>query len=1127
MYSKYIHQLQLTEPCLVKSHFWFNNFDNINSVSLLSRCFTFRIKELEFPSLPIKLILYPNIVPIIPNRVTTVILESRLDREITIGNFITMLPNSNSRYPDLQAILFSDDDDIICVLPSVNISLFDTKITTRVQIDENRIQFASPLQLFYLGNTEVSGRGSTDRSWGSLQLTLQVVFTNDFISELTTYLNAELKGEVEDTVQHIESANDTLKATSKQVSNLKLDLQKLYNELYDIQTSLDNYKKRKIVLEKQRDQHETILYHILETYWNATDQLSGSIESVCQITECERACKSGPVLTLCFVPVTMKVPKFCSYYAHEVVTIYEKKKIPVRICTYSRNQLKEAINFLTPIGLTSNRKLKCKRVTVYETDWEPLAHTGTVLKTRPCSVKAVKNYINETCNYTSPCAVYEVDPVCDARNEECYDNRTKIIENFNEENEELLEDIRMRRHFYKLALSQLVDISSKVAILKLKNISKMEEIEATYLKIQISQESEKVANKSYQSIKIKNKKILLFRDELKDNFNSIIRITDVSFDVTLETQTPVIVPLNVIYEIISRRTTHEVRIVVDVSATDDLVKKTIYDNIYDDIIDNVIGGSLRKRRNVASSVLLTDIFKDNCDLQRSIINYLEQLNLSLSAVQEDIFDSISTINTTRENENSNYEATAEALRSIGTDLSLSLLVKEGMIYASQMEAFNLVSFKIAETKMLQWKADLDEFHNETSNLFGQTCYSLFDCLSTSVTNIRKLIAPLAIFNNSEMAYRLNDVQLTVQELSINTNWTLDDMQYTISKVHSLAIEVDEDSYWCASSPLLLDQPPVDVEDLVGRSLFFSCPSSSLLPVTYSWYKNRKPIPFATTSSFSIPYLTRADAGLYECEVKNAIGVTKSKPTVLRVYKKPTFTQEPDSITVINNDRNDAYFICQANAYPLPNYQWSYRKDNYSKWKDLYGETEGLLSISNVSDSNEGQYRCKAGNEYGTIYSKPVTLTVLPGTFTRMSYNFTITINNVDNSSLIQSIENSFITAVDNLIDINLTPVQIISTNITNNYLKILFVMLSSNYSFLSEVISNEAWFNHTIADLRQLQENKIALESAFHDTSHPFLLKMSLSILYSIGSSISSPLIFKCYSGYQFDTSKFVCGKLY
>ena len=114
--------------------------------------------------------------------------------------------------------------------------------------------------------------------------------------------------------------------------------------------------------------------------------------------------------------------------------------------------------------------------------------------------------------------------------------------------------------------------------------------------------------------------------------------------------------------------------------------------------------------------------------------------------------------------------------------------------------------------------------------------------------------------------------------------------------------------------------------------------------------------------------------------------------------------------MINNDRNDAYFICQANAYPLPNYQWSYRKDNYSKWKDLYGETEGLLSISNVSDSNEGQYRCKAGNANSTIYSKPVTLTVLPGTFARMSYNFTITINNVDNSSLIQSIKNSFITA---------------------------------------------------------------------------------------------------------------------
>ena len=1142
-YSKYI-QIQSTEPCLVKSHFQFNNFDHINSVSLLSSCLAFRIRELEFSNLPLKLMLSPQNMGIIPNRVSTVVLQSRIESEVTIGNFITMLPNSDERYPDLQAILFSDDDDVICMLPSVNISLFDTQITTPVQMNEHGIQFRSSLNLFYVGETDVMGRGSADRPWESLQLHLKVIFTVDSNTELSNYINTELRSEFENAVQHIESAYNAFQSSSHKVVDLMKHRNTLEKEWTDIQTTLYAIEKKLGQAEKDRDEHEAFLYHEIEAYWNATEELSESVESVCHIQECQRTCKSGIVFTTCFVPVTVVVEKSCGYYAREKATIHEKIGIKTDICSYGRPKkdltgaiIGGVLSIVTvsPVfavvgivgSIFSKKRMPCMPIEVTDYKWSPKTHFAAVLRYKKCDVLSVKEHESKTCHYTSPCAVYEIDPVCDARNEECYDNRTKILENFIPIEDELLENIKMRHYHYKQALSQVVKLSSEFAILTLHNISTMEEIEATNLRIQITQESEEIANGSYHSIKASHDRIISFRDTLQDNVDSIIRITDISFDVTLETQTPVIVPLNVIYEITSRETTHEVRIVVDVSATDDLVKKTIYDNIYDDIIDNVIGGSLRKRRNVASSVLLTDIFKDNCDLQQSIINYLEQLNVSLSAVQNDIFDSVSTVNSTRENENSNYEATAEALRSIGTNLSLSLLVNEGMIYASQMEAFDLVSSEIADTKISQWKADLDELHNETSDLFGQTCYSLLDCLSTSVTNIRKLVAPLAIFNTSEMAGKLENAQQTVQELITNTNWTLNDMQYAVNKVHLLAIEVNEDSYWCASSPVLINQPPSEVKEFVGNALLFTCPSSSLLPVTYSWYKNRKPIPFATTSSLSIPYLTRADAGLYECEVKNAIGVTKSKPTVLHVYKRATFTQEPDSITVIDNDRNDAYFICQANAYPLPNYQWMYRRDNYSKWKDLHGETEGLLSISNVSYSNEGQYRCKAGNEYGTIYSRPVILTVFPGTFVRMSYNFTVTINNVDNSSLIQSLENSFITAVANLIYIDLTPVQITSSILTSTQLKISFVLLSSNYSILSEADSNEVWLNQTLQDLGHLQASKLTLESAFHDTNNPLTLELNSNSSYFIGNNIISPLMFECPSGYQFDVSQFVCGKLF
>ena len=154
-------------PCLVKTHFQFNNLSHINRLSLLSNCLTLHIGELEFTELPLKLTLYPEnvYIPIVPNRITTVILESRINSAVNIGNFITMISDPSSRLPNLQSILFSDDGgDIMCMLPLANISLFDTHITTGVQIVEEGLQFtSSSLRLFDIGTARVTGRGGTDR----------------------------------------------------------------------------------------------------------------------------------------------------------------------------------------------------------------------------------------------------------------------------------------------------------------------------------------------------------------------------------------------------------------------------------------------------------------------------------------------------------------------------------------------------------------------------------------------------------------------------------------------------------------------------------------------------------------------------------------------------------------------------------------------------------------------------------------------------------------------------------------------------------------------------------------------------------------------------------------------------
>ena len=102
-----------------------------------------------------------------------------------------------------------------------------------------------------------------------------------------------------------------------------------------------------------------------------------------------------------------------------------------------------------------------------------------------------------------------------------------------------------------------------------------------------------------------------------------------------------------------------------------------------------------------------------------------------------------------------------------------------------------------------------------------------------------------------------------------------------------------------------------------------------------------------------------------------------------------------------------------------------------------------------------------------------------------------------------------------------------SALVTNNDLIISFKLFSSNYSKQQVTNSNEAWLNQTIVDLGQLQASKKALDSSFRNTTHPFTITTRSTVVYQAnGNSIVSLLVFDCPNGYQFDTSRLLCGKL-
>ncbi|KAK3094895.1 hypothetical protein FSP39_007610 [Pinctada imbricata] len=139
------------------------------------------------------------------------------------------------------------------------------------------------------------------------------------------------------------------------------------------------------------------------------------------------------------------------------------------------------------------------------------------------------------------------------------------------------------------------------------------------------------------------------------------------------------------------------------------------------------------------------------------------------------------------------------------------------------------------------------------------------------------------------------------------------------------------------------------------------------PLEVSWYKDGKKINFdkrlqlvQNGSLFFKRVLNRKrknDTGLYECHVKNNIGSIIAKRVNLKVTSK-SYTKEPTSQTVTVG--GVARFECQIEAEPPPLYTWlKDEKEQITANDRFIIISTGILQIINVTQADEGSYRCSS------------------------------------------------------------------------------------------------------------------------------------------------------------------------
>ncbi len=175
-------------------------------------------------------------------------------------------------------------------------------------------------------------------------------------------------------------------------------------------------------------------------------------------------------------------------------------------------------------------------------------------------------------------------------------------------------------------------------------------------------------------------------------------------------------------------------------------------------------------------------------------------------------------------------------------------------------------------------------------------------------------------------------------------------------------------------PALITSQPMNQAVLGGTNVTFSINTVALAPLTYQWQFNGTNLSGATSQSFTIDHVSLSDVGSYSVVVGNKFGSVSSEGAWLMIFPLTVLQQpQPASQTAVAG-MNISFSLDTLSTVPIV-YQWRFNG------VDIVGETNSLLTLSNINFSHSGAYSVLVGNDFGNVLSSNALLTVVPALIT--------------------------------------------------------------------------------------------------------------------------------------------------
>jgi|GEM_PF-1474997 len=185
-------------------------------------------------------------------------------------------------------------------------------------------------------------------------------------------------------------------------------------------------------------------------------------------------------------------------------------------------------------------------------------------------------------------------------------------------------------------------------------------------------------------------------------------------------------------------------------------------------------------------------------------------------------------------------------------------------------------------------------------------------------------------------------------------------------------------------PPALTSQPVSQSVIAGTNVTYSVGEVGTAPMTNHWWFNTNTsLAWSIGSTITLTNVQSTNAGNYFVVVNNKYGAITSAVVALSISAPPAITNQPVSLRV--GVGTNATFTVGASGAPPLNYKWWFNATN-----QFNGATNAILSLTNVSVTNSGNYTVVITNNFGSVTSAVANLAVV----------FTVTVTNAGGTNWI-------------------------------------------------------------------------------------------------------------------------------